>query len=219
MGTWGNLGKVNCGHPDVIPALCPGLAGSYPPQAQRANGTEMSAAATRSHCVCTHFTLLYRPCRWRANKLYLQVPPPGDFSLQFFIQCQIGTIDSLPQLIHNTEKALTKRKHYFNRSGFLLNSMKTQCIFIESWALIFKIPGNRPSSAGEASILPSRSVKNLGLHLDNYMSFDVHVTKMSKKVSGTLIYINLIQDLHSREARLIAIETIALNHINYGIFI
>ncbi len=42
---------------DVIPALCLGVAGSYPPQAQRANGTEMSAAATRSHCVCSHFTL------------------------------------------------------------------------------------------------------------------------------------------------------------------
>ncbi len=34
-------------------ALCPGVAGSYPAQAQRANGTEISAAGTRSHCVCT----------------------------------------------------------------------------------------------------------------------------------------------------------------------
>ncbi len=90
--------------------------------------------------------------------------------------------------------------------------MKTQCIFIGSSALISKIPDNTVISAGEASIHPSRSVKNLGLHFDNYMSFDVHVTEMSKKVSGTLMYINRIQDLLSKEARLIAVETLALSH-------
>ncbi len=29
---------------------------------------------------------------------------------------QTGTIDSLPQLIHNTEQTLTKIKHYFNKN-------------------------------------------------------------------------------------------------------
>ncbi len=57
------------------------------------------------------------------------------------------------------------------------------------------------------------------LHYDNYMSFDVHVTEMSKKVSGTLMYVNRIQDLLSKEARLIAVETLALSHIKYGITI
>ncbi len=38
---------------------------------------------------------------------------------------QTGTIDSLPQLIHNTEQTRTKIKHYFNKNGVLLNSMKT----------------------------------------------------------------------------------------------
>ncbi len=95
--------------------------------------------------------------------------------------------------------------------------MKTQCLFIGPKALISKIPGNTTISAGEASSHPSRSVKNLGLHFDNYMSFDVHVTEMSKKVSGTLMYINRIQDLLSKEARRIAVETLALSLINYGI--
>ncbi len=126
---------------------------------------------------------------------------------------------TVPQLIHDTEQTLIKIKHYFNKNGLLLNSMKTQCIFIGSRALISKIPGNTTIRAGEASILPSKSVKNLGLHFDNYMSFDVHVTEMSKKVSGTLMYINRIQDLLSKEARLIAVETLALSHIHYGITI
>ncbi len=51
---------------------------------------------------------------------------------------QTGTIDSLQQLIHNTEETITKIKHYFNKNYFLKNSMKTQCIFIGSTALISK---------------------------------------------------------------------------------
>ncbi len=88
-----------------------------------------------------------------------------------------------------------------------------------SRALISNIPGNTTIRAQEASIHPSKSVKNLGLQFDNYMSFDVNVTEMSKKVSGTLMYsyINRIQDLVSKEARLIAVETLAPSHINHGI--
>ncbi len=80
---------------------------------------------------------------------------------------QAGTTDNLPQLINNTEQTLTKIKHYFNKNGLLLNSLKTQCIFIGSRALMPKIPGNTTISAGEVSIHPSKSVRNLGLHFDN----------------------------------------------------
>ncbi len=120
----------------------------------------------------------------------------------FFIQyaddthyLQTGTIDSLPQLIHDTEQTLTKSIHYFNKKGLLLNSMKTHFIFIGSRALISKIPGNTTISAGEASVHPSKGVENLGPHFDNYMSFDVYVTEMSKKVSSTM---KLKHKLHPR---------------------
>ncbi len=74
---------------------------------------------------------------------------------------QTGTIDSLPQLIHDTEQTLIKIKHYINKNGLLLNSMKNQCIFIGSRALLSKIPDITTIRAGEASILPSKSVKKL----------------------------------------------------------
>ncbi len=132
---------------------------------------------------------------------------------------QTGTIDNnLPQLIHNTEQTLTKIKHYFNKNGLLLNSMKTQCIFIGSRALILNIPGNTTISAGEASVHPIKIDKNLGLHFDNSMSFDVHVTEMSKIRFRHTYDHHRIQDL-SKEASLTALETLALSHINYGISI
>ncbi len=99
---------------------------------------------------------------------------------------QTGTIDSLPQLIHDTEQTLTKTKHYFNKNGLLLKSMKTQCIFIDYRALISKIRSNTTISAREASIHPSKSIKTLELHFDNYMSLFVHVTEISKTFAAPL---------------------------------
>ncbi len=51
------------------------------------------------------------------------------------------------------------------------------------------------------------------------MSFVVHVTEMGEKDSGTFMYINRIQDLLSKETRLIAVETLILSYINCGISI
>ncbi len=90
---------------------------------------------------------------------------------------------------------------------------------IGSRVLISRMPGNTTIRAGEASIHFGKSVKNLLLHFGNYVSCDAHVTEMSKKVSGTLMYINRIEDLLSKETRLMAVETLALSHINYSITI
>ncbi len=53
------------------------------------------------------------------------------------------------------------------------------------------------------SVLPSLSLKNLGVFYDRHLSFDVHWTKMNIKVSDIPMYINRIQDSLSNEARLI----------------
>ena len=102
-------------------------------------------------------------------------------------------------------------------NGLLLNSKKTQCIFIGSRALISKIPSDTSVKVDDVSILPSLSLKNLGVFFDRHMSFDVHITEMSRKVSGILMYINRIQNSLSKEARLIAVQTLALSHLNYAI--
>ncbi len=128
---------------------------------------------------------------------------------------QTGTIDSLLQLIHDTEQTLTKTKHYFNKNGLLLNSMKAQCIFIGSRAFISKFwQHNYQCCGGRYS--SQQECKNLGLLFDNCTSYDVHVTEMSTIVFSTL-YINRIQDLLIKEARLKAVETLALSHISDGV--
>ena len=48
------------------------------------------------------------------------------------------------------------------------------------------------------------------------MLFDVHITEISKNISGTLMYINHMQDSLSKDARIIAIQTASLSHIDYA---
>ncbi len=49
---------------------------------------------------------------------------------------ETGSIDNLLQLIKKSEQTISKIKHYINMNGVLLNSKKTQCIFIGNRALI-----------------------------------------------------------------------------------
>ncbi len=60
-------------------------------------------------------------------------------------------------------------------------------------------------------------LKNLGVFFGRHMSFDIHITEISRKVSGILMYINRIQDSLSKEARLIAVQIPVLSHLNYTI--
>ena len=128
---------------------------------------------------------------------------------------QTGSINDLPRIMSKTEETLARVKTYFNKNGLLLNSQKTQCIFIGTRALISRIPDETTIRSGDATIRSSTTVKNLGLHFDRHMLFDAHITEISKKVSGILLYINRIQDQLSKEARLIAVQTLALSHLNY----
>ncbi len=126
-----------------------------------------------------------------------------------------GSIDNLLEIIRS-EQTLLKIKQYFNNNGLLLNSKKTECILIGSRALTSKVPSDLVIKVG-VSISPNLSLKNLGVFFDRHMSFDNHISEMSKKVSGILMYINRIQDSLSKEAKLIAGQPLVLSHLNYAI--
>ncbi len=90
----------------------------------------------------------------------------------------------------NAEHTLKSARTYFLKNGLKLNAKKTKCIFLGKGQIILKIPENTTLKFHDTTIKPSSSVKNLGVHFDNYMTFETHVNEMSKKVMGTLMYIN-----------------------------
>ena len=120
-----------------------------------------------------------------------------------------STPNNINTLIKYTEDTLIKCKHYFLNNGLMLNSAKTQCTFIGNRQLLSRIPPNTTINFNGDIIYPSSCVKNLGVYMDRYMVFDVHVNELIKKVNGILMYINRIGDLcDKQQTRIIIVESL-----------
>ena len=127
-----------------------------------------------------------------------------------------STPNNINTLIKYTEDTLIKCKHYFLNNGLMLNSAKTQCTFIGNRQLLSRIPPNTTINFNGDIIYPSSCVKNLGVYMDRYMVFDVHVNELIKKVNGILMYINRIGDLcDKQQTRIIIVQSLVLSLIHY----
>ncbi len=128
-----------------------------------------------------------------------------------------STADNLNLLIGNTESTLLRLKSYFLRNSLLLNSAKTRCIFIVNRQLLSLIPPNTRISFDGDIIHPRTHVENLGVYMDRYMTFDVHVSELNKKVIGTLVHIYRISLNFEKRTRTIVVQSLVLSIINYCI--
>ncbi len=66
-------------------------------------------------------------------------------------------------------------------------------------------------------ITPSKHVKNLGVYMDQYMSFEVHIHEIHKNVMGILLLVNRIRDKFDAATRKIVIQSLAQSGVQiYG---
>ena len=128
-----------------------------------------------------------------------------------------GTVDRIDELIKDAELTLRNAKKYFDKNGLLVNASKTQVIFIGSRQNISKVPENIKIRFDESDITPSKCVKNLGVYLDSYMTFNAHIDETYKKTMGILMYLNRIKYKLTPEMRSSVVQSLALSHINYCI--
>ena len=128
-----------------------------------------------------------------------------------------GTIENIQDLIKKSETTLSKIKEYFHLNGLMLNTSKTQCMFVGSRFHIAQIPRDTCIQVDNTSIVPSTSIKNLGVYFDSYMQFDTHITHICKKSVGNIMFINRIKDNFSKGARIIVIQSLVLSIMNYCI--
>lgn len=77
------------------------------------------------------------------------------------------------------------------------------------------IPEDTAVTFHNTNIYPSSQVKTLGVHIDKYMTFDTHIHEMSRKVIGTLLYINRIKHCFDKPTRIIVIQSLVLSLSNY----
>ncbi len=105
-----------------------------------------------------------------------------------------GNVDRIQDLICRGEETLSKTKRYFHLNDIMLNTKKGQCIFTGSRVLISQLPQNVPLQVDDSSIMPSTSLKNLGVYCDLHLTFETHINNISKKVFSTIMYINRIKE-------------------------
>ena len=138
--------------------------------------------------------------------------------VQYADDCQFilkEKLENLNYMISRAENILVKAKQYFDMNGLLINPSKTQVIFIGSRQNIAGIPNDTTISFDGNSITPSLNVKNLGIYMDRYMSFDIHVDKLHKQVMGILMYVNRIKDSLPYSTRLLVIQALVISIMNY----
>ncbi len=100
------------------------------------------------------------------------------------------TVNNLGNLISRTEETLKNVKQFLARNGLLLNSKKTQCIFIGKRQLLSHIRPNSFINCDGDHIQPLTHVKNLGIYIDKHILFHVHIEELGKKIMGILIFLN-----------------------------
>ncbi len=126
-----------------------------------------------------------------------------------------SSVDALPDLIEKAEITLSLGKKYFSANGLMLNSNKTQCIFIGTRPLIRRLPQDIKINFDSASTTPSTHVKHLGVIMACHLNSDVHIHEMYKKAMGHLLFVNRVKDKFESDTRKTVVESIALSVMNY----
>ena len=140
------------------------------------------------------------------------------FLVQYADDTQIiisGLVRQLEDLINRAEIALNSAKKYFQLNGLNVNENKTQAIFIGSRQYISRIPPYVRILFGETPIIPSESIKNLGIYMDRFMLYDHHINIITKKANGILLFLHRIQDSFDKTTRIMIVQSLALSIINY----
>ena len=130
-----------------------------------------------------------------------------------------GDPNNLDDLIDRAKNVFIQAKRYFNTNGLLLNENKTQFIFFGSKQYLSRIPDNIEILFGNAPIKQSKKVKNLGIYMDNGLTFHCHIDEISKKVIGTLIFLNRVWDRFQPECRVMAVQALILSTLNYCLLV
>ena len=55
--------------------------------------------------------------------------------------------------------------------------------------------------------------------MDRFMLFNTHIDVMTKKVMGTLVFLTRIQEIFTKETRILVVQSLVLSIINYCMLI
>jgi len=126
-----------------------------------------------------------------------------------------GKVENIASVIQQAESTVEQANNYFSENGLKVNSNKTKFLFIGSRSYISRIPEDITIKVGSSSIKPSDTVKNLGLVMDSFLSFEKHVDELCAKAIGLLYFFNRNKEFLNDISRKTVIEAIVISLFSY----
>ena len=98
----------------------------------------------------------------------------------------VGKKRHIHDLIARLERALDSISKWFSSHAMKVNTAKTQLIVFGSKGMLRGFP-KVTVKFGSSVLSESESVRNLGLVMDRYLSFDVHIDQLVGRCTGVLV--------------------------------
>ena len=100
------------------------------------------------------------------------------------------------------------------KNSLLINPEKTKLVVVGSAQLIKRLPHISLSLLGK-TISPVSVAKDLGVYIDQYLTYDVHVTKTVSSCMNQLVQIGRIKHLLDRKTLLLLINSFVFSKLFY----
>ena len=127
-----------------------------------------------------------------------------------------GKKEELPELISRLERTLTTLDTWFQANGLKVNTSKTQLIAFGSRQNLRSLPSFQVTFR-DAAILPVNGVKNMGITFDPHLSWDAHVSNVSRSCIGILVGLSHARHLLPNGIITTLVTALVLPHIRYCI--
>ena len=126
-----------------------------------------------------------------------------------------GKIDNVAEIVDRAERNLVKVNKYFSENGLKMNANKTQFLFIGSRQYINKLLDDLSIRVNKDYTRPSKTVKNLGVTMDRYFSFENHIDNMYGKAKGILYFLNRNKYHFDDTSRKLVVEALVMSIVSY----
>lgn len=110
---------------------------------------------------------------------------------------------------------LRKISKWIYSNGLVLNPSKSQYMIIGTSGSLSRVT-NFSLSINDVDIPRCNVIKNLGVYVDDRLSFTNHVTKMCQRAYLSFKHVLYFRDLLPEYVKLQLVETLVLSHFNYG---
>ena len=121
--------------------------------------------------------------------------------------------NSVPKLIELLEKETDLTLAWLKNNNMIANPEKFHCIILSR--------DNNEENVGVTINISDRKIKSesnvklLGVHIDNKLNFDLHISKIVKSASAQLNAINRLRKYFNSQAKSVLVQSFVLSNFNY----